>query len=81
MNSNKQFFEQFKEVWAQTTQHIDQLQKVDKDLEHKSRNISHRLLQHHTQKQCPVLQTFCVQEQGVPSNSNNTTFRGDIGLP
>jgi len=73
--------EQFKEVWAQTTQHIGQLHKVYIVLEHKSHNTSHRLLQHHTYEQCPLLQTFCVQVQGVPSNSHNTTFTVDIGLP
>jgi len=44
MNHTKQFFEQFKKEWAQTTQHTGQMQKVDKVLEHKSHNTSHRLL-------------------------------------
>jgi hypothetical protein len=44
MNSTKQFSEQFKEVLAQTTQHIGQLQKVDIVIEHKAHNTSHRLL-------------------------------------
>ena len=65
MNTTKLFCEQFKEVWAQTTQHIGELQQVDIVLEQKSHNTSHRLL-HHTYEQLPLLQPLCVQVQGVP---------------
>jgi len=81
MNTTKQFFGQFKEVWAQTTQYTGQMQKVDKVLEHKFHNSSHRLLQNHTYEQCPLIQPFCVQVHSVHSNSHNTTFTGDTGLP
>jgi hypothetical protein len=81
MNNTKLFFEKFKVVWAQTTLHIGELQKVDIFLAHKSHNTSHRLLQHHTYGQRLLLQPFGVQVQGVPSNSHNTMFTGDIGLP
>jgi len=81
MNSTKQFFEQFKEVWAQTTQHIGQLLKVDKVLEHKSHNTSARLLLNHTYEQYPLLKPFWVRVLSVPWNSHNTTFTGDTVLP
>ena len=80
MNSTKEFFEQFKQVWAQATQHIGQLQKVHKFLDYKSHNTSPRLLLNHTYEQCPLLQPFWVQVQSVPSTSHNTTFTGDTGL-